>query len=368
LGQQGLYLRKLARGEVQRELVLAELPSLYKESMELEEPLELLEPLAFVLNRLLEQLMERLRKRSLATDHVRVDLALEIHHDRQLKANAAGSSAAPLYERTLKLPVPTQDVKVLLKLLQLDLEAHPPHGPVKKVSVEAFAARIQFGQGGLFEPQAPEPAKLEITLARLRALVGEKDEEGRGCVGFPQVLDSHKPDSFFMRPSMPERNVQTKMREQAGGGIHRPFGVPSATLGISPAGSNDHPNTGSPRVSGTPTNARNRLNFDSTSQTFGFTQDDNTLRMALRRFRPPIRARVETSRTDEPTAIIFGGVRAKIRNASGPWRISGEWWDQAAQWQRDEWDVEITLEGGMGLYKIFREVQSGQWFVEGMYD
>jgi hypothetical protein len=61
-------------------------------------------------------------------------------------------------------------------------------------------------------------------------------------------------------------------------------------------------------------------------------------------------------------------VRAKIRNASGPWRISGEWWDQAAQWQRDEWDVEITLEGGMGLYKIFREVQSGQWFVEGMYD
>jgi protein ImuB len=310
LGQQGIYLRRLARGEVQRELVLTELPFLYRASMELEEPVDLLEPLAFVLNRLLEQLTERLAEKALATDHVRVDLTLEIHSDRQVKANAVSGAASPVYERTLKLPAPTQDPKVLLKLLQLDLEAHPPHGPVKKVAVEAFAARIRLGQGGLFEPQAPEPAKLEITLARLRALVGEQDEEGRGRVGFPQVLDSNKPDSFFMRPSMPD--------------------------------------------------AKERKTQDT--KTFS-----STLQMALRRFRPPIRAKVEMNK-DAPAAIIFSGLRAKVKNASGPWRISGAWWEQAEQWQREEWDVEISVDGGIGLYKMFREVRSGQWYVEGLYD
>ncbi|HYL95009.1 MAG TPA: DNA polymerase Y family protein, partial [Terriglobales bacterium] len=118
LGQKGLYLQRLAKGEVQRELVAAELPSSFDESMELEEPVELLEPLAFVLNRLLEQLMARLRERSLATDHVRVDLKLEIHHDREVKAEVAREPASPLDERTLKMPVPTQDAKVLLKLVQ----------------------------------------------------------------------------------------------------------------------------------------------------------------------------------------------------------------------------------------------------------
>ena len=71
---------------------------------------------------------------------------------------------------------------------------------------------------------------------------------------------------------------------------------------------------------------------------------------------------------EAPKAIIFSGMRAKVKTASGPWRISGDWWDHAEQWQRDEWDVEISAEGGMAVYRIFREVRSGQWFVEGMYD
>src|ERR1700724_483716 len=60
LGQYGLHLQRLARGAVMRELVPAALPPLFEERTELEEPVELLEPLAFVLNRLLDQLMERL--------------------------------------------------------------------------------------------------------------------------------------------------------------------------------------------------------------------------------------------------------------------------------------------------------------------
>lgn len=307
LGQQGLYLQRLARGEVQRELVPAEPAIAFRESLELEEAVELLEPLAFVLNRLLEQVAARLAARSLATDQVQVELGLETHVDRQLHT---GTEAAPAlqYQRTLKLPVPTQDTKVLLKLLQLDLAAHPPQAPVKKVMVEAFPAHVRFGQAGLFQPLAPEPQKLEITMARLRATVGEKDEQGRGRVGFPAVLDSHKPDSFQVLPFDAERK-ETKERMPA-----------------SP----------SPRF-------------------------------VLRVFRPVLAARVELN-CDAPSAIVFSGRRVKVTNASGPWRSSGSWWDKAEEWQREEWDVELSMNGGTGIYRIFRELPSGQWFVGGMYD
>jgi len=336
LGQQGLRLQRLAKGLVQRELAQAELPAAFQESVELEEPVDLLEPLAFLLNRLLEQLMARLQERSLATDHVRTLLELEIHHDREVRADVACSVSAPVFEREIKLPVPTQGAKVLLKLLQLDLEANPPHGPVKKIKVEVFPARLRLGQGGLFQPTAPEPAKLEITLARLRAVVGEKDEHGRGCVGFPQVVDSHKPDSFVVLPSMPDKNVRKKGKAEKP--IHRSFDTLSPALGLA-----------------------------QDDKTRVAHAGDKTPRLTIRRFRPPITAIVETA-NNTPATLIFSGKRARIKRASGPWRISGDWWDLAGQWQRDEWDVEINVEGGMALYRIFRDAKSGQWFVEGMYD
>src|SRR5215471_11295552 len=200
LGQPGLHLQRLARGEVQRELVPASPPPSFQETAELEEAIDLLEPLGFILNRLLDELLDRLRARSLATDQVHVDLELEVHVDRQLQAENLPESTTiptmPLHQRVLKLPVPTQDAKVLLKLLQLDLAAHPPQAPVKKIIVEAFPARVRLAQAGLFQPLAPEAHKLEITLARLRAAVGEKDEQARQRVGFPMVMDSHRPGSF----------------------------------------------------------------------------------------------------------------------------------------------------------------------------
>ena len=308
LGQQGLNLQRLARGEVQRELVPAEPAIAFRESMEIEEAVELLEPLTFVLNRLLEQVAARLVARSLATDHVQVDLGLETHVDRQLRTGPEPATPALLHQRTLKLPVPTQDAKVLLKLLQLELAAHPPQAPVKKVMIEALPAHIRFGQGGLFQPLAPEPAKLEITMARLRATVGEKDEQGRGRVGFPAVIDSHKPDSFQVLPFDAER----KEIKQCVAATPKP-------------------------------------------------------RFVLRLFRPPLAVKVELS-GNVPAAVLFSGRRVKVRNASGPWRSSGSWWDKAGAWQREEWDVELKMNSGTGVYRIFRELPSGQWFVEGMYD
>ncbi|HEY7615854.1 MAG TPA: hypothetical protein VH744_03550, partial [Terriglobales bacterium] len=55
LGQEGVFLQKLARGATSRRLVPVEPPLVFEEAIELEHPLMLLEPLAFLLARLLEQ-------------------------------------------------------------------------------------------------------------------------------------------------------------------------------------------------------------------------------------------------------------------------------------------------------------------------
>src|SRR5579871_6409256 len=65
LGQQGLRLQQLARGGAMRTLVPVEAPLVFEEAIELEHPIVLLEPLAFLLNRLLEQLCARLSSRAL---------------------------------------------------------------------------------------------------------------------------------------------------------------------------------------------------------------------------------------------------------------------------------------------------------------
>ena len=85
------------------------------------------------------------------------------------------------------------DTKAFLKLFDLDLGAHPPPSPVVKVWLEAAPAKPRAAQTGLFIPLAPEPEKLELTLARLRGLVGE------GNVGSPELLDTHRPGAFAMR-------------------------------------------------------------------------------------------------------------------------------------------------------------------------
>ncbi|HUE00530.1 MAG TPA: hypothetical protein VMR62_13235 [Bryobacteraceae bacterium] len=178
LGVEGLRLHKLARGAGDRPLAPVGEPLHFAEEAELEYPLELLEPLMFVLAQLLHALRARLASHGLATNELRLRLQLENRGE---------------HARTLRFPVPMLDTKAFLKLLDLDLGAHPPPAPVVKVRLEAEPAKPRAAQTGLFMPIAPEPEKLELTLARLRGLVGE------GNVGSPELLDTHRPGAFRMR-------------------------------------------------------------------------------------------------------------------------------------------------------------------------
>jgi protein ImuB len=306
LGQAGLHLQRLVRGEVIRTLVPVDRPLKFQESLEFEDSVEDMESLVFVLNRLLEQISARLVSRSLATDELRLTLGLEIHEDRDVKSNLR-QKRSEMFERTLKLPVSMQDTKVLLRLLQLDLAQHGPGAPVKRVTIEARPAIRRFSQGGLFAPLAPEPEKLEVTLARIRGVVGEADEHGRGRAGSPEVLDSHKADEFRMTAFTTEEMKACPWQDCRGGSI--------------------------------------------------------TMSM----FRPRLAAHVRCQ-SGKPVHISFAEVSSLIISAAGPWSTSGNWWKQEEAWRREEWDIAIKLANGVGLYRIFRDLRQNAWFVEGLYD
>jgi protein ImuB len=152
LGARGLWLQRLARGILERPL-RPQLPAeIYEESAELDHPIKLREPLLFLIARFLHDLTARLKSQSLAAAALCLTL------------NGA--------QRTHSLPFPTRDVKLLLKLAEHSLERQPPDAPVSKIHLELIPTAPRRVQHGLFTPAAPEPEKLELTLGKIRGLVG----------------------------------------------------------------------------------------------------------------------------------------------------------------------------------------------------
>ena len=192
LGQSGLHLQAQARAEHNHLLLPTQEPAdaVLSETMEMEHPVELLEPLLFLLSHMLEQVLQRAAQRALAIAAVETCLVLD---GNTLDATAPGSAANQAgrheHRRTVRPALPERDRRTLLKLLQLDLELHPPPGAVVALRIAAHPARPQVAQPGLFAAQAPEAGRMEILLARLRKLVGE------GRVGlrsyWTRMLPSH---------------------------------------------------------------------------------------------------------------------------------------------------------------------------------
>jgi protein ImuB len=150
--------------------------------MELEYPVEELEPLLFLFSRMIDRLLFRVRERSLAIAAIRICLTLDRKVEGQWQR----------HECNVRPALPSQEHSTLLKLMQLDLEMHPPQAAVIAVEVRVDSARPHRAQHGLFLPQAPEPGRLEVLLARLRKLLGENR------VGAPLLEDSHRPEAFRM--------------------------------------------------------------------------------------------------------------------------------------------------------------------------
>ena len=195
LGQSGLTLQTLARGEQVSPFVPDDERLEFRERMELEYSVDLLDSLSFVLASLLERICAKLEEHALATNEIDYQFTL----DPPRVAGEAIPEDQLMYLRTLKLSNPTTDRKRLLRHIQLDLQAHPPTAPIIAVSLRAHAVRPRHTQLGLFAPQAPDPDKLELILARLSNLAGQDQ------VGAFELLDAHRPRAFVMAKFEPEK-------------------------------------------------------------------------------------------------------------------------------------------------------------------
>jgi protein ImuB len=189
LGDEGLALQRLARGEGNRLLRTTHDPLEFRDEMEPECTLDLVESVLLLVGRMLNDLCASLVRHALATNELHLRLKLEQSVD---------------YTAVLRLPVPMLDSKIFLKLLHLELNRRPPGAAVEKIFLELKPVEPRTVQHGLFIPAAPEPEKLEITLARIRSLVGSTN------LGAPVITDTHRPDSFQMGPlfKMPSGKAQ----------------------------------------------------------------------------------------------------------------------------------------------------------------
>ncbi len=179
LGQAGKELRLLARGESPHLFNAIEASFLLEERIELDSPVELLDSLLFILGVMLDQLIVRAQSRILALASITLDLDLE---------------GATSHSRTVRPALPNNDRKLWLKLIHLDLQAHPPQAAILSLGLNAQPGSTSKVQLGLFSPQVPEPMRLDVTLARIRSIVGE------GCAGQAVLKDTHRPDAFRVEP------------------------------------------------------------------------------------------------------------------------------------------------------------------------
>ena len=340
LGQQETDWQRLARGEDVQPLVPAVPEERFEQALDLEWPIEDLEPLSFVLGRLMEPLEAHLqqRDRGAAVLHVRLHL---------IKTGAARA----VHERSLQLPVPIRDARTLRTLALLDLESNPPAAAVERVAVAVDPTPARVVQCSLLTRPLPSPEQISTLMARLYALMGETR-----C-GSPVTVDSWAPGAFAMKPFAP---VDSRV-------IHWRHDTQSRR--------------------------------DTEKKTSIMERKEALPVVALRRFRypVPVRVHVQQGQPSSVSTMQRGLIGGTVAASAGPWRTSGGWWEagtrdsglaqspeprvqsrepsaqsrepraesQRRPWDRDEWDVALA-DGP--AYRLFRERHTDRWFLEGVVD
>ena len=309
LGQTGLRWRQRARGEDDRPLVRHEDEELFEQHFDLDWPVEGLEPLSFVLARLLDPLCAQLARRDRGAVVLHVWLALvnkTVHH------------------RRLELPVPMRDPKVLRTLVLLDLESHPPAAGIDRVQLVAEPAPGRIVQHSLLRRPLPAPDRVSTLVARLGALMGA------GRCGAPRLVDSHRPGIFDMAAFAPEASDPPPPES------HGPDEV--AHEGA--------------RMPAEPAALLRRRRFPAPIQVM--VQDGRPVRIAGRQAGVDGTAVLEASgpwRTSGEWWRAANPDPARPRRAPRPW-------------DRDEWDVAVAG----GVYRVFRDRITNGWFLAGTWD
>ncbi|MGH9254538.1 MAG: hypothetical protein ACRD3C_08205, partial [Vicinamibacterales bacterium] len=390
LGAAGTRWQRLARGEDVRPLRPEVPKERFEQALDLEWPIEGLEPLSFVLGRLLEQLTTHLdrRGRGAAVLHVRLHLVTRTVH-----------------ERSLQLPAPMRDARTFRTLLLLDLESHPPSAAIDRVVVAVDPTPARVVQFSLLTRPLPSPEQLSTLMARLTALMG-KDR----C-GSPVGVDSWRPGAFGMKPFAPRDSSVGRPHETP---RHRDTEVKTAHAPATLGASVPQWYVGVKGAAHQPTVALRRFRIPVPIRVR--VEHDRPLHVTIDRIASAPGSRLPDpgsprlplsgSRLPAPGSRLSGG---RVQACAGPWRTSGHWWrdrthvenvrhnaglplqatesrshrekpksspylcvsvargrcEDSNEWDRDEWDVTL---GDGATYRVFRERATGAWFLEGVID
>lgn len=195
LGPEAGRCHDLLGGKICRLLRLHRPPDSLAQSFDCDDSITSLEPLVFVVKRMLHVLAGRLGSRHLAARSLELQLQME-----------AGGCIA----RKITLPEPQSQVEGMLPPLQTFLESLRLDGAVSVLHLDAETTFATSAQREWFGKQLPQPERWAETLAKLEALVGS------GKVGIPVPVDSYRADSFLVRPAigscsrMPQRQSRVE--------------------------------------------------------------------------------------------------------------------------------------------------------------
>jgi protein ImuB len=318
-GRAAVGWQMLARGEDQRPLIPTLEDERFEATLELEWPVEGLEPLSFVLTRLLEPLSTRLerRDRGAAVLHVLLDLVTNAAHTRRLE-----------------LPTPMRDVRALRTLALLDLESHPPDAAIDRVTVVIDPTPGRVLQHRLFTRALPTPEQLSTLLARLGAVMGQDR------VGSPVLVDTYRPGAFTTKPFAidHDRNSSAGSAFPVRPALRRCRQPVPARAAV---GTDGRP----VRI----TTDRRGYTGGAVVQCVGPWRTSGDWWMSKSEVRSQKFASRE--RPDDPNV--------------GPSQTSDFKLQTSCCWDRDEWDVAL---GDGAVYRVFRDRSTDAWYIDAIVD
>jgi len=291
-----------------------------EEAIDLDAPLDRLEPLSFVLRGLLSRLLGRLGARHLACAELELTLQLAAGAGAREALWIRGRGARDV--RRLRLAAPATEPRPWLRRLQAALEIDPPAAAIEGCALAAEGVPARRDQLDLFRPAGPAPAALDELLAELEALCGPER------IGAPQVPDDPRPGAWALSPFAPPAALAAADRMA-------PSAWPSGSSGMAPgawpSGSSD---PAPPRA------------------------------LAVRALRPPLPAQVRV-RAGRPAWVRSALAHGDVVHCAGPWRATGGWWSAERRFAFDSFDV-ATSDGLLVRLRYDRTRRA--WEIDALYD
>ncbi len=220
------------------------------------------------------------------------------------------------FSRRVAIGAPSNDARAMLAMVTLSLESLAPESAIETIRIDVEPRKPRAAQTDMFLPPAPAPDRLELTIARLSALCGPDH------VGTLRAQDSHRVEAVRLEKFNPP---------------------PPRPLELN-----------------------------------GNGEAKNIAQLMIRAIRPPLEVEVLLSR-GAPEFVRGPNLGARVVSLAGPWRRDGEWWHTSTDtapspqltmktngnFRRDYY--ELALADG-GVYRVYRDLNSAQWFVDGIYD